>query len=64
MVSSTNKFYELQEKETQNLYEPAKWQADWNVKFQSISDKELNSEMPKILQNLSDTQNVEWQLRV
>ena len=64
MVSSTNKFYELQDKETQSLYEPAKWQADWNVKFQSISDKELNSEMPKILQNLSDTQNVEWQLRV
>ncbi len=56
--------YELQEKSSNNIYDPARWSPEQGITHVTVSEKELNSEMPKLLLNLVDTQTVDWQQRV
>jgi hypothetical protein len=47
--STVGKLYELQEKATSSIFEPAKWHPEHKVAYTSIGEKELNLEMPKLL---------------
>lgn len=56
--------YNLQDKDTGELFDPVQGFTLAPISKVQTTEKEVNAELPKIIIHLTDTQTVDWQIRV